>query len=138
MKTLTELKKGYIEKIGNLGKNKYCLWVTNNDGLHFSSLFDVKQAKQALLTQTEEFEKMMMDMFEKYDFIDKEIYEMEKKQNDKYTDGFREGRLYEREKVLKLIENLRLKYKGNSFISLIDEYSEELLSQLNSKEKKTR
>ena len=51
-------------------------------------------------------------------------------QNLDFTDGFREGRLYEREKVLKLIENLRLKYKGNSFISLIDEYSEELLIEI--------
>jgi len=69
------------------------------------------------------------------DEIIREVLE-EVEQNLDFTDGFREGRLYEREKVLKLIENLRLKYKGNSFISLIDEYSEELLSQLNSKEKK--
>ena len=63
------------------------------------------------------------------DEIIREVLE-EVEQNLDFTDGFREGRLYEREKVLKLIENLRLKYKGNSFISLIDEYSEELLSKI--------
>ena len=62
--------------------------------------------------------------------INKEILTDINKEILKTTDGFREGRLYEREKVLKLIENLRLKYKGNSFISLIDEYSEELLSKI--------
>ena len=50
------------------------------------------------------------------DEIIREVLE-EVEQNLDFTDGFREGRLYEREKVLKLIENLRLKYKGNSFIS---------------------
>jgi hypothetical protein len=63
------------------------------------------------------------------DEIIREVLE-EVEQNLDFTDGFREGRLYEREKVLKLIENLRLKYKGNSFISLIDEYSEELLIEI--------
>jgi len=67
---------------------------------------------------------------EKFERVAKLSYKAGQKQNLDFTDGFREGRLYEREKVLKLIENLRLKYKGNSFISLIDEYSEELLIEI--------
>ncbi len=39
--------------------------------------------------------------------------------------------LTEYDKAIKeMIEELRLKHKGNAFISLIDEYSEELLSKI--------